>query len=257
VEIETDDGQRLKGEGVAEAVIDDWDLDLEELRPTFVPRPSLMGRPPPKLVQKLVLSMAEGTPPEKVLAAVRDFAREEFGAKHRYALVLHTDEPHPHVHLVVKAMSEEGKRLNIRKVTLREWRTQFARHLREQGVPANATARAARGGLRPWKLDGIHRAAMRGESTHYQRRANEAPQDLVQGTSVAEPGKERLLATRRAVVQGCEEVGDQLVRQGHLELAQAVRAFISRLPKPRTEKELIKATLLDESRARASRDRQR
>jgi Relaxase/Mobilisation nuclease domain len=257
VEIETDDGQRLKGDGVAEAVIDDWDLDLEELRPTFEPRPSPTGRSPPKLVHKLVLSMAEGTPPEKVLAAVRAFAREEFGAKHRYALVLHTDEPHPHVHVVVKAMSEEGKRLNIRKATLREWRTQFARHLREQGVPANATARAARGAMRSWKLDGIHRAAMRGESTHYRRRANEAAQELVQGASVAEPGKERLLATRRAVVQGWEEVRDQLVRQGYLELAQAVRAFISGLPKPRTEKELIKATLLDESRTRASRDRQR
>lgn len=40
VDIETDDGQRLKGAGVAEALIDDWDLDLDELRPTFGPRPS-------------------------------------------------------------------------------------------------------------------------------------------------------------------------------------------------------------------------
>jgi len=52
--------------------------------------------------------MPAGTPPNKVLAAVKNFAREEFGLKHRYAMVLHTDEPHPHVHMVVKAMS--GKR---------------------------------------------------------------------------------------------------------------------------------------------------
>ena len=36
-------------------------------------------------------------------------------SKHRYAMVLHTDEPHPHVHMVVKAVSEEGVRLNIQK----------------------------------------------------------------------------------------------------------------------------------------------
>jgi hypothetical protein len=77
-----------------------------------------------------MFSMPAGTPPDKVLAAVKSFAREEFGLKHRYAMVLHTDEPHPHVHMVVKAMSEQGVRLNIRKSTLREWRREFARHLR-------------------------------------------------------------------------------------------------------------------------------
>jgi len=37
----------------------------------------------------MIFSMPSGTPPNKVLAAVKDFAREEFGAKHRYAVVLH------------------------------------------------------------------------------------------------------------------------------------------------------------------------
>jgi relaxase-like protein len=49
--------------------------------------------------------MPAGTLPNKVLVAVRTFAREEFALKHRYAMVLHTDEPHPHVHLMVKAMT--------------------------------------------------------------------------------------------------------------------------------------------------------
>ena len=51
------------------------------------------------------------------------------------------------------------------------------------------------------------------------RRADEAARELTQGSSVAEPGKERLLATRRVVVRGWREIGDQLVRQGQLELA--------------------------------------
>jgi len=36
--------------------------------------------------------MPAGTPPEKVQAAVRNFAREEFALKHCYVMALHTDE---------------------------------------------------------------------------------------------------------------------------------------------------------------------
>lgn len=96
--------------------------------------------------------MPAGTPPDKVLGAVRDFAREEFGTTHRYAMVLHTDEPHPHVHVVVKAVNEDGQRLNIRKETLRRWRREFARQLRAWGVAANAQTDAfvGRVGRRSW-----------------------------------------------------------------------------------------------------------
>ena len=45
--------------------------------------------------------------------------------------------------MVIKAVSEQGVRLNIQKATLRDWRREFARHLREQGVAANATDRQA------------------------------------------------------------------------------------------------------------------
>jgi hypothetical protein len=68
-----------------------------------------------------MFSMPPGTPPDKVLGAVRNLAREEFWGQHRYALALHTDEAHPHVHLVLKAVSEQGVRLNIKKATLRHW----------------------------------------------------------------------------------------------------------------------------------------
>jgi len=68
---------------------------------------------------------------------------ENFALSHRYAMVLHdpaTDPKHektesgknPHVHLVVKAVSETGERLYIRKDTLQTWREQFAQALREQ-----------------------------------------------------------------------------------------------------------------------------
>ena len=168
--IETDEGDPLKGKGASKALLDDWDLELDAKRPPPADhKPRHMGKQP-KLVHKMIFSMPSGTPPNKVLAAVKDFAREEFGARHRYAVVLHTDEPHPDVHMVVKEMGYDGTRLNIRKATLREWRRQFARHLREHGVAANATERAARGVIRPQKQDGIYRAGCRRDSTHCRQR---------------------------------------------------------------------------------------
>src|SRR6516165_6845237 len=165
LEIETDEGERVAGEGVEKELLEDWDLDLEEDRRRVDLGP-LKDRSPPKLVHKILFSMPAGTPPKKVLEAVKDFAREEFALKHRYAVVLHTDEPHPHVHMVVKAMSERGVRLNIRKETLRQWRQRFAEQLHREGVVANATERAVRGQPRTRKLDGIYRAAQRGDSAH-------------------------------------------------------------------------------------------
>src|SRR5437764_2761752 len=115
--------------------------------------------PVSKLVHNLVFSMPKGTPPEKLLKAIRTFAREKFALQHRYALALHTDHGHPQVHVVVKAESEQGIRLNIRKATLREWRRDFAQSLRELGIEANATERASRGQREPAKRDDIYCAA--------------------------------------------------------------------------------------------------
>ena len=78
----------------------------------------------------------------------RKFAKEKFALQHRYVMALHTDQQHPHVHLVVKAENELGRRLHIDKPLLREWREDFARMLREQGVEANATSRVFVEGLR-------------------------------------------------------------------------------------------------------------
>src|SRR5882672_11354515 len=187
LELETDDGERVQGKDAGQQLLEDWDLDLEKDR-RETQLSSVSGRAP-KLVHKIMLSMPPGTPPKGVLEAARNFAREEFALKHRYALVLHTDEPHPHVHLVVKAISERGVRLNIRKSTLREWRREFARHLRDQGIAANATERAVRGETRTHKTDGIYRATLRGDSTHTRARTEAVADELLKGDLRVEPGK--------------------------------------------------------------------
>src|SRR5919108_1136243 len=121
LEIETDEGSTLKGKNVEYEIASAWDLDAAQ-SVGRAPYRGKSGRVPTKLVHNVIFSMPKGTPPKKLLAASRTFAREEFAFRHRYALVLHTDQDHPHVHLVIKAVSEQGERLNIRKATLREWR---------------------------------------------------------------------------------------------------------------------------------------
>src|ERR1044072_6486006 len=117
-------------------------------------------------------------------------------------MVLHTDQPHPHVHLVLKAVSEEGRRLNIRKETLRQWRRIFAEALRAQGVAANATERAVRGVTRTHQKDSIYRAMRRGESTRFEQRLKSVAHDLRSGLLNVGEGKEKVVSTRRNVAQG-------------------------------------------------------
>src|ERR1700735_2450382 len=174
LDIETDQGEVLRGKTAATELINDWALDYGAV-PGAPHSRSKVGpdgkRWQPRQAFNIVLSMPVGTPPEKVLKAVKKFAREEFAHQHRYAMALHADEKgrhgmHPHVHLVVKAEHEyEGKRLNPRKADLQRWRERFADHLVELGVAATATRREDRGFVKTNKKTPIFRAA------HRQRQA--------------------------------------------------------------------------------------
>jgi Relaxase/Mobilisation nuclease domain len=245
LEIETDQGERLNGEGADQQLLADWDLDFldAEARSPYRGTP---GRRPAKILHNVVLSMPTGTSAEKLLAASKAFAREEFALKHRYAMVLHTDQDHPHVHLVIKAMSEDGERLNIRKATLREWRREFARQLRAQGVAANATERAVRGEIRKSLRDGIYRAARRSESRHVRRHVEHVITQLKNGGFEAESGKAKLLATREAVVRGWQAVADSAAVSGQGQLAEKIWKFIGSMPPPTTDRERMASLMLRE-----------
>jgi len=247
VALETGDGEILQGQEAAKTLLEDWNLDLIQQRGKIELTPN-KPKQPPRLVYKLIFSMPAGTPPEKVQAAVRNFAREEFALKHRYVMALHTDEPHPHVHLVLKARSDNGQRLYLRKATLRQWREGFARHLRALGVAANATPRFVRGENTPQKPDGIYRARSRVESTHWQKRVRAVAQEIVQGKLQVEPGKAKLIRTRQQVHRGWQAVSTELARQGHPEIAAQVKRYVEQMPGPLTEKEYIATKLLEHGR---------
>jgi hypothetical protein len=248
LDVETEEGRRPMRGAEAE-LVGDWDLETLKAE-TRGPYRRRAGRTPTKLVHNVILSMPKGTSPEKLLSAGRDFAREQFALKHRYALVLHTDQDHPHVHLVVKAVSEQGERLNIRKATLREWRGVFAQHLRAHGVAANATERAVRGETRSRFKDGIHRAMSRGESRHVRNRVERIARELRNGGLKPSLGKAKLLETRRDVIEGWHAVADAFLEAGQGALAQKIWGFIGGMHPPVTTDEQLAAKLQERTRVR-------
>jgi hypothetical protein len=84
--IATDEGQRVAHDS-QNGLLKDWHLErsADQYRE---PRGQKNTSRTVKLVHNVVLSMPAPTPPEKVLAAARIFAREKFGLKHRYAMAL-------------------------------------------------------------------------------------------------------------------------------------------------------------------------
>ena len=237
--LEADTGEHLDGKGFERQLTEDWDLDLEaHERQT---ERSIRGRKPPKLVHNLIFSMPVGTPPDKVLQAVRKLALNEWQLKHRYAMVLHTDGEgeQPHVHVVLKAMSEQGQRLNIKKATLRAWRQQFAANLRELGVAANATERAVRGATKTHRSDGAYRAERRKGSTLVEEREQRIIREWSQGTLKWGEGEAKLERTRQAVLKGWRGVSARLKADGDPELGSSVDSFLTHMPHAKTERRSI------------------
>jgi hypothetical protein len=238
LEIETDLGERITDREEQKALLNSWQLELSAGQY----RKSQAGKPPArrlKLTHHIVLSMPAPTPPQKVRVAAREFAREKFGATHRYAMVLHTDQQHPHVHLVVKTESEHGKRLHIDKLMLRDWRESFARRMREQGIQANASSRRARGHSKAKRNDGLLRAQRRRASYVLRERVTDIAREVAATGRVRDPARERLLANRKVIAEQWLKAADVLDRQGEVVLAGDVRLFVHRLPRVLTDKEAL------------------
>jgi hypothetical protein len=273
LDVHTDEGDLLNGKAVSQFLVEDWKLDTiikQRHRPAPLPGEKDQRA---KLVHNIVLSMPQGTPPQAVLAAAQSFARENFALSHRYAMVLHdpaTDPKHektesgknPHVHLVVKAVSESGERLYIRKDTLQTWREQFAQALRAQGIEANATPAAIRGKAKSSAKGAIHQHQERLEKwrTGAQEEANQHHQpipstllqtnvehvlnELVNGVKPNLTGKDKLMATRENVLTGWLATETALREQGLNKEADRVVEFIQKLPPVKTGHDLLKDQML-------------
>ena len=91
-----------------------------------------------------------------------------------------------------------------------------------------------RGETRAPKRDGIHRAMLRGKSTHMRARANVVARELAAVGLTPGSGKRVLLETRKAVLDGWCGLAERLERDGNPQPASTVRRFADTMPPPLT-----------------------
>jgi type IV secretory pathway VirD2 relaxase len=200
---------------------------------------------------KLVLSMPEGTDPDKLKNAARQFLKESFGANHEYAFALHTDDKHPHVHIAIKTLGFDERRLNPRKADIQHWRESFAEKLRDNGIEAEATPRVVRGVVKKSEAQ-IIRHIEAEEATRKPRKSTVKESQRAQAvaelkTRNNEPMKPWEVAIRKnqqEVKAAWLEAADELDKQGTPEdktLASRMRHYVNYgMPKPETAADKLK-----------------
>lgn len=149
--------------------------------------------------------------------------------------------------MVVKAEDETGRRLHVDKPMLREWRADFARMMREQGIAANATPRVIRGRNKGKARDGAFCALPRGRSSEIRAKVTTIATELAKSGRFSEPARAKLVETRKAVVANWMKIADSLDRQGEVVLAGDVRYFAKHLPPVLTDTERLAAKFAQHS----------
>lgn len=248
LEMEDRDGAMIAGRAAVKELAQDWSaIDAADSRRRANTPVSL----------SLVLSMPAEVDPIIVRDAARAFAREVFADRFDYAFALHTDTSHPHVHVAVRALGDDGGRLRPKKADLEAWRQAFAQALRDRGVEAEATPRRARGVTRkpermPLRKMRERHQAGRGPPGEVQRAAYHEAAKAALG-HVPRPAWERKLLERQAKVRGLYLAQARLLAHsgspGDRALGAQVEAFVRSLPQPDTRRLALARELRAANRA--------
>lgn len=207
--LETQSGEQLHGKRSVQEFVNDW-------QKLGIPEESKHRE-----ALNIVLSMPEGTPPDAVFNAARNFAAEKF-AGHQYVFGLHhdshdPDEPkHPHVHLCVLMRDEYGQRLNPRKNDLFEWRVRFAEKLREEGVLCAATKRQHRGKTLKPENSFVRSIRSRGDlPDRYKQQAEELIEAVKNSDRPKHPFLREAMQTRGLVLEEYGKIAKELYKMGN------------------------------------------
>lgn len=213
----------------------------------------------------IVLSMPPGTDRQAVKDAAREFAKQEFG-NHQYVFAAHDDEKHPHVHLAVKAVGNDGIRLNPRKGDLQFWREQFAEKLRDQGVEANATPRRARGIVQKAEkqavrhIDAEFKEGKRKEPARVTRaQRQDAEAELTTGKKRTNPAQDNISATRKGTQRAYGQIARALAtgEAEEKQIAVDIVRLVQTMPPVVTKHEALVQSLRSEGGKSAEREPER
>lgn len=179
-----------------------------------------------------ILSMPEGTDPDRLHAAARAFAEDEMEGR-RWVMGLHTDRDHPHVHLTVARRDLDGRRFHPNKEDLFRYRQIFAEKLRSQGIEANATPRKARGLTRKALKTPIVQMAKRGEDSRYALRLQREAAEAAKSGKASTPFDAEIRQQRIDVMEGYLRAGKELLSStdpNDRQLAAGLGEYIQKLP---------------------------
>ncbi|WP_312572932.1 relaxase/mobilization nuclease domain-containing protein [Brevundimonas sp.] len=251
VALEGPDGERMMEREAVRALAQDWMAEVEA-----DPHRRCDGA----VSVSIVLSMPPGTDPFRMHDASRAFAHRTFGESHPYVFAFHTDERHPHVHLTVRTLGHDGRKLNPRKADLERWRQTFASVLRVRGVEAEATPRRARGVVRKAEQGAVLKIRARfgkgeGPPPKVDVEAVRQALDRARKTPWVEAGRSRQADIRRYFVAQALALS-RSDRTEDRDLALALERFVKTMPPVRTRGEEIRARTEQRRRGAESRDRE-
>lgn len=202
----------------------------------------------PRNAMKMALSSPEGSNPKSVLKAAEAFAQQAFGDNgYRFLYALHTDTNNPHVHLVVKMVNDQGKRLATDKPDLYRWRELWAEKCQEQGIDVVAVPNYMRGVSSGKVPDASQMARMKGKrkgdkepETRYQETIQKVVKDAIQ--------KGQYTATQREIAAIKRNLQ---TRQEYLDAASHLRSEVGKLDDGKKQQQLIKIAAILEKEAKS------
>lgn len=245
LDAETEQGATLAGRSGLKDLQQRWEDDagLDDKR-----------RRDGSLSVNIILSMPAGTDAVAVKDSARAFAIETFGYNHDYVFVQHLDDKHPHVHLTVRSLGQDGKRLNPRKADLQAWRERFAGELRLRGIAAEATPRRTRGRVRKADRAAVVALRKRKITPEVDRLARKEVVSEVRGGKTANHRwdaqiRSRQEAIRRRYLDYAAELQRSGVAADHA-LAHQIRQFVNDMPSVETRRHALKKELAELANAR-------
>lgn len=250
VEVENERGETFSGRQQVGVIYREWmekhDEDHREGSATDRTR----------ITTSIVFSMPGTANAEAVKDAVRALARQEFQGRHDYAMALHTDTHHPHVHLTLRTVGEDGQKLNLRKADLQRLRDTFAEKLRTRGIEAESTPRHARGVTRRGEVTPVYKIRQRGgKPLADARKMRQVRRDLEDngGRLPQKAWDDALIARRNRVMATYDQAATILAGSADpkdRDLARETKQFATRLTETTTQRAEIARTLAGQGVAR-------
>ncbi|MDG4868621.1 relaxase/mobilization nuclease domain-containing protein (plasmid) [Guyparkeria sp. 1SP6A2] len=242
VVLENHRGEKIFGKDGIAALRDEWMADAGRRRKNT------------RDTTNVVLSMPPGTDRDKVTDAVRSFASKRFAHNYQYVFAQHNDEKHAHVHLTIKTLGHDGRRLHVKRGDPQVWREEFAEELRSRGVDAEATPRAVRGVVRKPTKQAVLQMRKRGAVPRTDRdKVAEAIAEVNMQKGGQKPPqrpwedriKERQTKVRKTWLTAAKELAGSEKPEDRA-LAKKVAGFVKDMPPLETERHALNKQVVNQ-----------